>query len=36
MQAREAELLAVPYFHIVFTLPRRIADIAYHTASIAD
>jgi Putative transposase len=29
MEAREAELLAVPYFHIVFTLPRRIADIAY-------
>jgi len=29
MQAREAELLAVPYFHIVFTLPAEIADIAY-------
>src|SRR5476651_1839153 len=29
MEAREAELLAVPYFHIVFTLPGRIADIAY-------
>jgi Putative transposase/Transposase zinc-binding domain len=29
MQAREAELLAVPYFHIVFTLPAAIADIAY-------
>jgi hypothetical protein len=29
MQAREGELLAVPYFHIVFTLPPRIADIAY-------
>jgi putative transposase/transposase-like zinc-binding protein len=29
MQAREAELLPVPYFHIVFTLPGPIADIAY-------
>jgi Putative transposase/Transposase zinc-binding domain len=29
MQAREAELLPVPYFHIVFTLPAAIADIAY-------
>jgi hypothetical protein len=26
MEAREAELLAVPYFHIVFTLPGRIAE----------
>ena len=26
---REAELLPVPYFHVVFTLPARIADIAY-------
>src|SRR5947209_4489288 len=26
---REAELLPVPYFHIVFSLPSRIADIAY-------
>jgi Transposase zinc-binding domain len=26
---REAELLAVPYFHVVFTLPAAIADIAY-------
>jgi len=26
---REAELLPVPYFHLVFTLPARIADIAY-------
>jgi hypothetical protein len=25
----EAELLAVPYFHGVFALPARIADIAY-------
>ncbi len=26
---REAELLPVPYFHVVFTLPTAIADIAY-------
>jgi len=29
MEAREAELLPVPYFHVVFTLPTAIADIAY-------
>src|SRR5262245_21355890 len=34
MQAREAELLAVPYFHIVFTLPGRIADIAYQNKTV--
>ena len=27
---REAELLPVPYYHVVFTLPVAIADIAYH------
>jgi hypothetical protein len=27
---REAELLPVGYFHLVFTLPAPIADIAYH------
>jgi hypothetical protein len=26
---RQAELLDVPYFHVVFTLPAAIADIAY-------
>src|SRR5580704_10685796 len=26
---REAELLPVPYFHVVFSLPAQIADIAY-------
>jgi hypothetical protein len=26
---REAELLPVPYYHVVFTLPSAIADIAY-------
>jgi len=29
MEERQAELLPVPYFHIVFTLPSEIADIAY-------
>jgi predicted Zn-ribbon and HTH transcriptional regulator len=28
---REAELLPVPYFHVVFTLPAPIADIAIRT-----
>src|SRR5271156_1429167 len=27
---RQAELLPVPYYHLVFTLPAAIADIAYH------
>jgi hypothetical protein len=27
---REAELLPVPYFHVVFTLPARVAAIAFH------
>ena len=29
MQARKAELLDVAYFHVVFTLPAQIGDIAY-------
>src|SRR5262245_25905215 len=29
MQERDAELLPVPYFHIVFTLPSALGDIAY-------
>jgi hypothetical protein len=29
MEERESELLPVPYFHIVFTLPAPIADVAY-------
>src|SRR3974377_262387 len=29
MAARAAELLPVPYFHVVFTLPLAIGDIAY-------
>ncbi len=31
---REAELLPVPYFHVVFTLPAAIADIAYHNKTV--
>jgi Putative transposase/Transposase zinc-binding domain len=34
LAAREAELLPVPYFHIVFTLPGQIADIAYQNKAI--
>jgi hypothetical protein len=30
LAAREAELLPVPYCHVVFTVPAEIADIAYH------
>lgn len=29
LEAREAELLPVPYFHVVFTLPKVIGAIAY-------
>ena len=29
LAARQAELLLVPYYHVVFTLPAPIADIAY-------
>ena len=29
MAEREAELLPVPYFHVVYTLPAPIADLAY-------
>jgi len=31
---REAELLPVPYYHVVFTLPGPIADIAYYNKAI--
>ena len=30
---RESELLPVPYYHLVFTLPAAIAAIAYHNKS---
>jgi Putative transposase/Transposase zinc-binding domain len=31
---REAELLPVPYYHVVFTLPAKIADIAYQNKAV--
>src|ERR1700730_14061745 len=31
---REAELLPVPYFHVVFTAPAAIADIAYQNKAV--
>ena len=34
MQQRTAELLAVPYFHVVFTMPARIGTIAYQNKAV--
>jgi hypothetical protein len=34
MAAREAELLPIPYFHVVFTLPSEIGDIAYQNKAV--
>jgi hypothetical protein len=34
LEARQAELLPVPYFHLVFTLPSPIADIAYQNKAV--
>ena len=34
LAAREAELLRVPYYHLVFTLPAAIADIAYQNKAV--
>jgi hypothetical protein len=34
LAAREAELLPVPYYHVVFTLPAKIADIAYQNKAV--
>jgi Putative transposase/Transposase zinc-binding domain len=34
MAAREAELLPVAYFHVVFTLPSAIGDIAYQNKAV--
>ncbi|MDH5331999.1 MAG: IS91 family transposase [Aquincola sp.] len=34
MEARKAELLEVPYFHVVFTLPPKIGAIAYHNKAV--
>ena len=34
MQERKAELLPVPYFHVVFTLPARIGAVAYQNKAV--
>jgi hypothetical protein len=34
LAAREADLLPVPYYHLVFTLPAAIADIAYQNKAV--
>src|SRR5271163_3040664 len=34
MEERKAELLGVPYFHVVFTLPVRIGAIAYQNKAV--
>ncbi len=34
LAARKAELLPVPYYHVVFTLPSLIADIAYQNKAV--
>lgn len=34
LAAREADLLPVPYYHVVFTLPAPIADIAYQNRAV--
>ncbi len=34
LEARQGELLDVPYFHVVFTLPEPIADIAYQNKAV--
>src|ERR1700726_431077 len=34
LEEREAELLPAPYFHIVYTLPGPIADIAYQNKAV--
>ncbi|ABE46683.1 IS91 family transposase [Polaromonas sp. JS666] len=34
LQARQADLLPLEYYHVVFTLPARIADIAYQNKAV--
>src|SRR3954464_4052453 len=34
LEARQAELLPVPYFHVVFTLPAPVAEIAFHNKAV--
>jgi hypothetical protein len=34
LEARQAELLPVPYFHVVFTLPAPAAEVAFHNKAV--
>jgi len=34
LEDRQADLLPVPYFHVVFTVPEQIAQIAFHNKAI--
>jgi hypothetical protein len=34
LEARKAELLQVPYFHVVFTLPPKIGALAFHNKAV--
>ena len=34
LQARQADLLPIPYFHVVFTLPEALRDIAYQNKNL--
>jgi hypothetical protein len=34
LEARQAELLPVPYFHVVFTVPAPVADLAFHNKEV--
>src|SRR5215207_1772750 len=34
LEARQADLLPVPYFHVVFTVPAPIAEIAFHNKAV--
>src|SRR6476619_5540393 len=34
LEARQAELLPVPYSHVVFTLPAAAAEIAFHNKAV--
>jgi hypothetical protein len=34
IEARQAELLPVPYFHVVFTLPAQLAEIAFQNKAV--
>ncbi len=36
LEDRKAELLPVPYFHVVYTLPAPIADLAFTNKAVVD